>query len=52
MALHTNCQGMTRRDCLQLGVSFLAGGSLVDLLRLQALASPTVAPRASRPAAS
>jgi hypothetical protein len=41
MAFHTNCQGMSRRDCLQLGVSFLAGGSFVNLLGMRAQASPT-----------
>ena len=29
-----NCEGLSRRDCLQLGVGCLAGGSFVDLLRL------------------
>ena len=33
MAVTKNCAGMTRRDCLQLGLSVLAGGSFVDLLR-------------------
>ena len=35
MALHKNCQGSTRRDCLQLGLGVLAGGGLVDLLRMR-----------------
>ena len=34
MPLHKNCEGMTRRDCLQLGLGTLAGGGLVNLLRL------------------
>src|SRR5579884_3982678 len=36
MTIHTNCQGLTRRDCLQLGLGALAGGSLVNLLRARA----------------
>ncbi len=44
MAMHTNCQGMSRRDCLQLGVSFLAGGSFVNLLRLRSQAAEATAP--------
>ncbi len=45
MATHRNCAGMTRRDCLQLGLGALAGSGLVDLLRLQArAASPAKRP--------
>ena len=29
----TNCEAMTRRDCLQLGLGALLGGGLVDALR-------------------
>src|SRR4249919_1539209 len=36
MAITKNCAGMTRRDCLQLGLGVLAGGSFVDMLRLRA----------------
>ena len=32
MSLHRNCEGITRRDCLQLGLGVLAGGSFVNLL--------------------
>jgi hypothetical protein len=39
MALHRNCQGATRRDCLQLGLGALAGGGLVNLLRLSGQAA-------------
>ncbi len=39
MGTHRNCAGMTRRDCLQFGLSVLAGSGLVDMLRLQARAS-------------
>ena len=35
MALHTNCESMTRRDCLRLGLGALVGGGLVDALRLR-----------------
>ncbi len=47
MAVHRNCQGMTRRDCLQLGLGALAGSGLVDLLRMRARAAE---PAARRPA--
>src|SRR5437762_14067078 len=50
MAMHRNCAGVTRRDCLQLGLGMLAGGGLLDLLRLKAQAAPSTA--ASRPPAS
>ena len=29
----TNCNGVTRRDCLQLGLGALLGGGLVTALR-------------------
>ena len=32
----TNCDGVTRRDCLQLGLGTLLGGGLVDALRAAA----------------
>ena len=35
MAIHTNCESMTRRDCIKLGLSALIGGGLVDALRLR-----------------
>ncbi|MBS0211238.1 MAG: DUF1501 domain-containing protein [Planctomycetes bacterium] len=35
MAIHRNCAGISRRDCLQLGIGALAGGGLLDLLRLR-----------------
>src|SRR5208337_3566710 len=38
MALHKNCAGMTRCDCLQLGLGALFGGGLVHALRLRAQA--------------
>jgi hypothetical protein len=39
MSLHKNCSGMTRRDCLQLGLGTLLGGGLVHALRLRATAA-------------
>src|SRR4051794_20148116 len=45
MARHRNCEGVTRRDCLQLGLTTLAGGGLANLLRLQAEAAAVGAPR-------
>jgi uncharacterized protein (DUF1501 family) len=45
MAIHTNCQGMTRRDCLGLGINILAGGSLASLLRFQAQAAESAPAR-------
>lgn len=47
MKRYRNCEGMTRRDCLQLGIGALAGGSLLDLLRLRTEAA--VAGGAKRP---
>ncbi len=38
MSVYSNCQGLTRRDCLQLGLGALTGAGLVDLLRLRASA--------------
>lgn len=35
----TNCEGFTRRNCLQLGLSALGGGGLVNMLRLRAEAA-------------
>lgn len=38
----TNCEGFTRRHCLQLGLGTLAGGGLVNALRLRGDAAATV----------
>src|SRR5436309_11224001 len=43
MTLRRNCNGMTRRDCLQLGLGVLLGGGLVNALRARAA---DVTPRA------
>ena len=48
MALWKNCDGVTRRDCLQLGMGGLIGGGLVGALRAQGLAADAVqTPRAA-----
>jgi len=39
MASHRNCEGITRRDCLELGLTTLVGGGLVSALRLRGLAA-------------
>ncbi len=36
MNIRTNCEGVTRRDCLQLGLGGLVGGGLVGALRATA----------------
>jgi hypothetical protein len=46
MGLHTNCESVTRRDCLRLGLGALIGGGLVDALRLRGEAA-LAGPRAS-----
>jgi hypothetical protein len=43
---HRNCQGVTRRDCLRLGLSTLLGGGLVHALRVRVLGGETPAPGA------
>jgi hypothetical protein len=45
MAQHRNCNGVSRRDCLQLGLSALLGTGLVDTLRLRGQAGD---PQANR----
>ena len=39
MAIPTNCESVTRRDCLRLGLGALFGGGLIDALRLRGLAA-------------
>ena len=39
MTLSTNCEGITRRHCLQLGLGTMVGGGLVDILRLKGTAA-------------
>lgn len=40
MSVRRNCEGMTRRDCLQLGLGGLLAGGLVGALRATAQAAP------------
>jgi len=44
MPSRINCAGVTRRDCLRLGLGALAGGGLARALRLQAAGSPATPP--------
>jgi hypothetical protein len=39
MGAHTNCESITRRDGLRLGLGALIGGGLIDALRLRGMAS-------------
>ena len=43
MGLHKNCDGMSRRDCLQLGLGALTGLGLSQTLQLRALAGDSAA---------
>src|SRR5437868_9203699 len=40
MATWTNCAGISRRDCLRLGLGALTGGGLAHALRLRAAETP------------
>jgi len=46
MSNYQNCEGVTRRDCLKLGLGSLFGGGLVDLLRMQGQAGEASDPKA------
>ncbi len=46
MPAHTNCAGVTRRDCLQLGLGTLLGGGLATALRAKTPASGALPPQA------
>jgi hypothetical protein len=35
MGIHTNCESVTRRDCIRLGLTTVIGGGLIDALRLR-----------------
>jgi hypothetical protein len=41
MGIYTNCESVTRRDCLRLGLSGLLGGGLIDALRVRGEAAIT-----------
>ena len=45
MAIHRNCEGMRRRDCLKLGLGALLGGGFVDALRTRTIAGDRSAPK-------
>jgi hypothetical protein len=45
MKLSHNCQGISRRHCLQLGLGAALGGGFVDLLRLRAEAASAEGPK-------
>jgi len=45
MASHQNCEGFSRRDCLQLGLGALLGGGLAHSLRLKSLAGDSSSPK-------
>jgi hypothetical protein len=47
MALHRNCEGVQRRDCLKLGLGALLGGGFVDAMRLRSIAADTTSPKTS-----
>ncbi|MDA0832834.1 MAG: DUF1501 domain-containing protein [Planctomycetota bacterium] len=38
MAIHKNCEGVKRRDCLKFGLGALMGGGLVNAIRMRAQA--------------
>ena len=44
MTRRTNCEGISRRDCLQLGLGSLLGGGLVTALRSRATAKESSGP--------
>lgn len=45
MSVYRNCEGLTRRNCLQLGLGGLLGSSFVDLLRARTEAADATAKR-------
>jgi hypothetical protein len=47
MSQYRNCVGVTRRDCLQIGLTAFVGAGLTSMLRLQAQAAPS-APRQAK----
>jgi Protein of unknown function (DUF1501) len=48
MGAYSNCEGVTRRDCLQLGIGGMVGAGLADLLRFTAQAGTTAEPRQAK----
>ncbi|HEY3966728.1 MAG TPA: DUF1501 domain-containing protein [Planctomycetaceae bacterium] len=47
MAIHRNCEGIQRRDCLKLGLGALFSGGLVEALRSRSVAGDSTAPKTS-----
>lgn len=47
MATYSNCQSVTRRDCLKLGLGGMFGLGFVDALRLQGRAAMAASPEAT-----
>jgi hypothetical protein len=47
MTIHTNCESVTRRDCLRLGLGGLLGLGFVDALRLRSRAAAAAPGRAT-----
>jgi hypothetical protein len=45
MPVYRNCEGVSRRDCLKLGLGTLIGGGLVSALRLRAEAAAESGPK-------
>ena len=41
MDRHTNCEGITRRNCLEFGLRAFIGSGFVDMLRLRGTAAPS-----------
>jgi hypothetical protein len=48
MTISRNCDGLSRRHCLQLGLGGFVGAGLIDLLRLRGAASQQDAPRQAK----
>ena len=44
MGRYTNCEGLTRRSCLKLGLGAMLGGTFVDALRLRGAAAQSGKP--------
>lgn len=47
MAIHRNCEGLQRRDCLKLGLGALLAGGFVDAIRSRGVAAEPPAPKTS-----
>lgn len=47
MSIHRNCEGVSRRDCLKLGLGSLLGGGFVNALRARGIADDVTARKTS-----